>query len=214
MPLFEGLSDQSLDRLLAGSTVSWFDDGAVLFLQGESADRFYVLLEGWVKLYRLTENGDQALMTVVAPGETFAEAAVFANAQFPVCAEVVEGASVLVLGRRDLTAALATDPQIALAMLASLSLRLRHLVGRIEQLQVRSAPQRLGAFLLQLCVEATGSARVELPFSKALLAQRLGMRPETLSRSLATLRAQGVERSGGSITIEDIHRLRDFCERS
>lgn len=212
VPLFAGLSEGSLKALLAGAVVSRFESGTTLFLQGDDANRFYVLLDGWVKLYRLTEDGTEAIVTVIARGETFAEAAVFASARFPVCAETVGAVTVLIVNRRELTAALAADHQIALVMLASLSARLRHLVERIEHLQIRSAPQRLGDFILSLCPEAKGPAQVDLPFAKALVAQRLGMRPETLSRSLAALRAHGVQASGEQVTIADIQQLRSFCD--
>lgn len=211
-PLFQDLSDRSLSRLLCDAQVVRAEDGNVLFIQEDEADRFYVLLDGWVKLYRLTEEGEQALVTVVAPGETFAEAAMFAGAYFPVCAEAVGSVKALVISRRAFTDALAADPQIGLFMLASLSTRLRHLVERIEQLQVKSAPQRLGDFLLRLCPHAQGQTTIGLPFSKVLMAQRLAMRPETLSRALAALRRHGVEVDGGRVTIADVERLRAYSD--
>jgi CRP/FNR family transcriptional regulator, dissimilatory nitrate respiration regulator len=136
----------------------------------------------------------------------------FAQARFPVCAEAVGAASALVIPRNGFARSLATDPQIALLMLGSLSLRLRHLVERIEQLQVKSAPQRLGDFLVRLCRQPRGAASVELPFAKALVAQRLGMRPETLSRAMGALRTVGVTARGSRVAIRDVARLRAFCE--
>lgn len=211
-PLFQGMSDCSLGSLLRDAQIVRADDGNVLFIQEDEADRFYVLIDGWVKLYRLTEEGEQALVTVVAPGETFAEAAMFASAYFPVCAEAVGSVNALVITRHAFTDALTADPQIGLFMLASLSTRLRHLVERIEQLQVKSAPQRLGDFLLRLCPHAHGQTTIGLPFSKVLIAQRLGMRPETLSRALAALRRHGVEVDGGRVTIADVARLRAYSD--
>lgn len=214
VPLFQDLAEELLRSVMSAASVSRVDDGAILFIQGDEADRFYVLLEGWVKLYRVSEDGAQALVTVVAPGETFAEAAMFASERFPVCAEAVGAATVLAISRRRFTASLAADPQIALLMLASLSARLRHLVERIEQLQVKSAPQRLAHFLARLCTQTSGPAIVELPFAKVLVAERLGMRPETLSRALVALRAHGVRANGNQVTIADIQRLRAFCQRA
>jgi len=211
-PLFQGLSDHSLGGLLRDAQVVRAEDGTVFFIQEDEADRFYVLLEGWVKLYRLTEEGEQALVTVVAPGETFAEAAMFASAHFPVCAEAVGDVATLMIGRQAFTDALTADRQIGLVMLASLSTRLRHLVERIEQLQIKSAPQRLGDFLLRLSPHACGRTTIGLPFSKVLMAQRLAMRPETLSRALAALRKHGVEVDGGRVTIADVERLRAYTD--
>ena len=210
IPLFQGLEDRALRALLTDASLKRAEDGTVLFIQGDEADRFYVLLDGWVKLYRVTDDGAQAIVTVVAPGETFAEAAMFASARFPVCAEAVGEALTLVLTKRAFTAALTADPQIALAMLAAFSLRLRHMVETIEQLQVRSTPQRLADFLVRHCGTSSGPASVDLPFSKVLVAQRLGMRPETLSRALASLRARGVVVAGNRVTIADVGRLRAF----
>ncbi len=212
IPLFQGLSDPSLRTLLADASVRPVDDGTILFVQGDEADRFYVLLDGWVKLYRLTEEGAEALVTVVAPGETFAEAAMFAQQRYPVCAEAIAPSFLLVIARRGFAASLAADPQIALLMLGSLSKRMRHLVERIEQLQVKSAPQRLGDFLVRLCAQADGPATVELPFAKGLVAQRLGMRPETLSRAMVALRPVGVTARGSQVKITDVTRLRSFCQ--
>ncbi len=212
VPLFQGLTDDVVPTLLSGATVRQAEDGAILFLQGDKAHQFYVLLDGWVKLYRMTEDGNQALVTVVAAGETFAEAAVFASGQFPVCAEAVGRVTTLVISRKAFIKSLASDPNIAVAMLASLSLRLRHLVERIEHLQVRSAPQRLADFLVRLSAPSREPATVGLPFAKSLVAQRLGMRPETLSRALAVLRREGVVVNGGQVTIVDRERLQAYSE--
>ncbi len=211
VPLFHGLSERALHCLLADASVRGVARGTTLFLQDEPADRFYVLLDGWVKLYRLTADGAEAIVTVVAPGETFAEAAVFASGRFPVCAEAVAEAKVLTLTAAAFAHTLAADPDIAFAMLGSLSVRLRHLVQQIEQLQVASAPQRVGGFLLRFCPPGGGPASLELPFNKALIARRLGMQPETFSRAMTRLRAFGVERSGAVVTIRDVAGLRAFC---
>lgn len=210
--LFQGLSDPSLRTLLADAFLRQVDDGTVLFVQGDDADCFYVLLDGWVKLYRLTEDGTEALVTVVAPGETFAEAAMFAQQRYPVCAEAVAASSLLAIARRGFAASLAADPQIALLMLGSLSMRMHHLVERIEHLQVKSAPQRLGDFLVRLCPQPNGPATVELPFAKGLVAQRLGIRPETLSRAMGALRSVGVTARGSQVSIAEVSRLRAFCQ--
>lgn len=210
--LFRDLSQPALRSLLAGAQVRTVSGGTLLFVQDDPADRFYVVLDGWVKLYRVSEQGAQAIVTVVISGETFAEAAIFASGRFPVCAETVSDSRLLMLSRKGLLRSLAADPEIALAMLGSLSLRLRHLVETIEHLQVKSAPQRLGDFLLHLCPPDAATASVDLPFPKTLVAQRLGMRPETLSRALAKLRAVGVLADGESIRIGDAGRLRAYCE--
>lgn len=211
-PLFQRLPDRALAALVATAQARAVPRGTTLFVQDEGADRFYVLLDGWVKLYRLTRDGAEAVVNIVAPGETFAEAAMFASGKFPVCAEAVADSRVLTLTAEGFARCLREDDQIAFAMLGSLSLRLRHLVQQIEQLQVQPTAQRVGSFLLRFCPPGGGSAVFALPFDKALVARRLGMQPETFSRALAKLRGVGVETQGGTVSVAELEELRRFCQ--
>ncbi|MDQ2103125.1 Crp/Fnr family transcriptional regulator [Azospirillum isscasi] len=209
--LFGRLPDRSLELLVSTAQVRTVPRGTTLFVQDEAADRFFALLDGWVKLYRLTRDGAEAVVTIVAPGETFAEAAMFASGKFPVCAEAVADSRVMTLTAEGFARCLREDDQIAFAMLGSLSVRLRHLVQQIEQLQVQPTAQRVGSFLLRFCPEGSGAANFALPFDKALIARRLGMQPETFSRALAKLRGVGVETQGGTVSVADLDGLRRFC---
>jgi CRP-like cAMP-binding protein len=87
----------------------------------------------------------------------------------------------------------------------------RELVGQITDLKLKSSSQRLGAYLLTL---ATGpsSSEVRLPSERQLVAARLGMTPESLSRAFARLRPLGVLGHGQSVAIKDPKRLRSFCD--
>jgi CRP/FNR family transcriptional regulator, dissimilatory nitrate respiration regulator len=211
-PLFQRLPERTLAIMLAGSSPRQASRGATLFLQDEPADRFYLVLDGWVKLYRITPGGVESVINVVAPGETFAEAAMFASAKFPVTAEAATDCRVISITRAAFTRALESDPGAVMAILASLSMRLRFHVHHIEQLQVLSTAQRVGDFLLRFCPPGPGNAVFELPFDKSLIARRLGMKPETFSRALAKLRAVGIETHGATVSVEDLERLRAFCQ--
>jgi CRP-like cAMP-binding protein len=211
-PLLQRLPERTLATMLAGSSPRQASRGATLFLQDEPADRFYLVLDGWVKLYRITPGGVESVINVVAPGETFAEAAMFASAKFPVTAEAATDCRVISITRAAFTRALESDPGAVMAILASLSMRLRFHVHHIEQLQVLSTAQRVGDFLLRFCPPGPGNAVFELPFDKSLIARRLGMKPETFSRALAKLRAVGIETHGATVSVEDLERLRAFCQ--
>jgi len=93
-------------------------------------------------------------------------------------------------------------------MLAAMSRHLRELVTALEQLQSHSASQRLATFLLGLVPSDSGAADLHLPIDKGLIAARLGMKPETLSRALATLREEGLQISGERVRVPDVERLR------
>ncbi len=213
LPLFSGLSRAFLEDLLGETKRIRVGRGTALFIQGERADRFYVLLRGWVKLYRIDDEGAETVLRVVAPGEAFAEAAMFASGRFPVCGQAAEDAELLVVPARALLDRLRADPELALRMLGTLSARMRYLVGRLDRAQTVSARRRLAEFLLRAAGPGAGAVTVRLPCDKALVAAQLGMKPETLSRSFARLRAMGVSTRGGTVTIADPAALRRYVGR-
>jgi CRP-like cAMP-binding protein len=211
IPLFAGLDKAQLDGLLHDASVRDHPKGQLVFLQGDTADRFYVVLSGWVKIFRLTPDGDQAVMGLFARGESFAEAAMFMGGRFPASAEVVEQARLLRVEGGPFEKRLHAEPEIAVAMLASLSRRMHYLVGQIEQLQVRSGTQRVADFLLKLCPAESGPAEISLPYDKSLIASRLGMKPESFSRALALLRHLGVRTERSHVSISDTAELAKYC---
>ncbi len=211
VPLFAGLDELQLKDVLHDTSVHNHPKGRMLFQQGDTADRFYVVLGGWVKIFRLTPDGDQAVMSLFARGESFAEAAMFMGGRFPASAEVVEEARLLRVESKPFEKRLHAEPEIAVAMLASVSRRMHNLVGQIEQLQVRSGTQRVAGFLLKLCPAEDGPTEIALPYDKSLIASRLGMKPESFSRALARLRDLGVQTERNHVSISDAAALVEYC---
>lgn len=211
-PLFGAMSLESALSLVGDEAPRCFEKGATLFRQGEPATSFFVLLDGWVKLYRITPDGEEVVVGVFRRGETFAEAAMFLGGHYPVTAEAVTAGRLLRVNGETLRRRIREQPDFALSMLASASHHLKALVEQIEQIKVMTAPQRVADFLLRLCPCKTGECTVELPYEKALIASRLGMKPGSLSRALANLRSRGVRVDRDHISIADVQRLARYAE--
>lgn len=205
LPLFSGLPPETTDSLLAEAYVRCVERNAVLFVQGEQASHFYVILDGWVKLHRNALDGGESVIGVFAAGEPIAEAAIFASERYPVSATVIADSRLLVIPGEHFVDRLRANPELGLNMLASISCRLRVLVRQLEHLSTRSSVERLAEFLLQLCPDTDGrpATSVRLPLDKYLIAARLGMQPETLSRALGRLREIGVTSQGDQVLIGD-----------
>jgi CRP-like cAMP-binding protein len=212
IPLFSGLKPEALRSLLADAWVQSFARNAVLFLQDEPATRCYVVFDGWVKLFRTTQDGQESVIAVFTRGDSFAEAAIFDRARYPVHATVAEDARLLVIPAEPFMRKLAENGEYALKVLAAMSRHLRSLVQQVERLQLKSSTQRVAEFLLRLCPVFAGPAVLKLPVDKVLIAGRLGMQPETFSRSLAKLRSVGVVSKGPEVTIDDVVVLRRLSE--
>lgn len=212
LPLFAGLPDDVLMRALMDASMRRYPRGTILFMHGEPADRCFIVFEGWIKLFRETMDGHESVITVIGPGESFAEAAVFASSAFPVSCAAIEDARLLVIKDSSLLAEMRENPDMAFNMLATMSQRLRGLVRQIEQLTTRSTTERVAAFLVRLADGADGAAMITLPHDKSLIAGRLGMQPESFSRALSKLRSHGVTTSGRDVTIDDVAGLRAISE--
>ena len=211
IPLFAGLTKQSIAKLLSNVNVLTVPAGTVLFSQGDVADRFFVQLDGQIELYVKTVDGLESVIDVLGPGGTFAEEAIFDTGVFPVGAKVVKETRILVVEAQPFLDQLSDEFELVLAMLGGMSRHLRVLLHQINELKLKSTAQRLGGFLLSLTESKTGKIVVELPYDKRLLANRLGMKPESLSRALAKLQEIGVHDSDGELTIADVGSLRAFC---
>lgn len=208
VPLFSGLARDELLALLNEAWVSEEPTAHLLFLQGDPAQHFYVVLEGCVKLFRTTPQGDEAIIAVVQRGQSFAEAAVFEERSYPVSAAMVEDSRLLTIPAEPFLEKVINDRRMVMTMMASMSKRLRQLVHQVEDLSLKSSVERLAGYLAGLCVEESGGALVRLPLDKAVIAKHLGMQPETLSRSFARLRNQGVVADGNTVSISDVAELR------
>ncbi len=216
--LFQGVSPEIIQEMAEFCPQKSFPKGKQLFAAGDKADAFFVIVEGWVKLFRISRDGEEAVIHVFGPGESFAEAAVFNDRKmYPVNAQAVEKVALIEIPRSFLIRKIEHDSQFALRMLASISARQHYLVQQLEQISTRTAPQRIGAFLIQFCKkrkEKNGEIIVDLPYDKSIISTRLNIKPETFSRALTKLEPYGVHSDGRTITIHDLTKLTEFCDVS
>ncbi|MBI3445815.1 MAG: helix-turn-helix domain-containing protein [Magnetospirillum sp.] len=209
-PLLAGLSAADLALLMEGAHSSSYPETELLFSQGDKADRFFVVLEGRVNVFALTETGDQSIIEVFDPIISFAEAAMFSTGIFPLNAEVMAGSRLVHIPASQFMKRLTDNRSLGLILLAGLSQWQFRLIHEISELKSKSPGQRLATFLLALAAKAGDAegGRVRLPLTKAVLASRIGIAPESLSRALNRLKAFGVETHGREVEITDMDALR------
>ena len=216
--LFRHIDTESLAQLAAHCRRKTYDKGRDLFFMGDQADVFYVIEQGWVKLYRPARDGGETIINVFGPGEIFAEAAVFNdNKAYPVNAQAIEDATVVEIPRSFFVQKIEEDSLFALRMLGAIAARQHYLVQQLEQVTTRSAPQRIGAFLIRFCRKQQQGKRswlVDLPYDKSVISMRLNIKPETFSRALAKLEPYGVTLQDRRIVIDDMEKLAVFCDIS
>lgn len=210
--LLANVPRESQDAILATARARQLERGATVFLQGERASAVYIVVEGWVKLYRIAPSGAEAVVGVFTRGHSFGEAVAFTHDTYPVSAECATDCTLLRLETDSILRLIREEPGLALSLLSATFAHLHRLVAQIEQLKAQTGAQRVAEFLLELAPCGTGRCEVTLPYDKVLIAGRLGMKPESLSRAFAKLRQQGVTVKQNLAVIEDIDALRVYAE--
>lgn len=206
-PIFRSMGGELTRSLLGHRTVRTYGRGEMVFQQGDPATCFFLVLDGWVKLYRETPDGHEVVVSLFTTGESFAEVMMFRGGRYPATAETVSPARLLHIDGQALRDAILRNPQISFEMLAATALHLRRLVEQVEQLKAQSAPKRIASFLLSLTASRSGTVRLALPYEKLLIANRLGMKPESFSRALGRLRSVGITVEREFVRIGDVARL-------
>lgn len=205
-PLFEGLEPEDLKAVALSTAGRSYRSGEMLFLAGQEAQGFFLLLEGQVKLSRFGADGREQVLHILGPGQPCGEVPVFEGGAYPATCTALGPVRALYLPRAAFLDLAQRRPQILLGMLAILSRRLRALVELVDDLALKEVAPRLAR---QLLAEAGGGDTLRLAVSKATLAARLGTIPETLSRVFARLQRDGLVRvEGRTVRILDPTGLR------
>ena len=212
--LFSSAPKEVSDLLLRRAVVTSHPPGTTIFAQDDPAEAIFVVIEGWVKLYRIAQSGAEAIVGVFTKRHSFGEAAALRGGRYPVYAETVTETTLLRIDARDLLDLLRSQPEVSIAMLTATYAHLHGLIAQIEQLKARTAPQRVAEFLLDLTKCKVGPCAVTLPYDKVLIAGRLGMKPESLSRAFSRLRNHGVKIKRNSAEIRDVEILLAYADDS
>ena len=211
--LFAALDETQRRRMRAHSHVRRLDADAHLFVQGDPASAFWWLNDGQIKLYRLSGDGHQKIMGLVAPRQSFAEGILFMDTpRYPVNAQAVSASVVRGFERDAYLEILETSFATCRALFRQMVRRTQRHLDEIEALTIQNARFRLVHYLLRLPPAASEDAgTIKLPARKVLIASQLAMQPETLSRLFRELECKGlIHVCGNRIRILDIEALQQL----
>ncbi|XHX78931.1 MAG: Crp/Fnr family transcriptional regulator [Stenomitos frigidus ULC029] len=220
-PIFHRLSRSQLLCLCQIVQPQTWQKDELIFQQGSPATGFFVVKTGRVKVFKVSPIGKEQILHIFEQGDNFAEAAALDGQPFPAFAAALDRVELIFFPRQVFLELLRQDPDIAISMLVSLSQHSRHLVSVIEDLSFKDVPQRLAAYLLNLCnVSAQKSSDrskasdlVTLDLTKTQLAAALGTIPATLSRAFYRLSSEGmIAVNGSQIEMLDRDRLQDLSQ--
>jgi len=213
LPLFRGVNNSVLRELLRSARLVHHDKNGVFLTQGDSAGRFYAILDGWVKLYKSAEGGEETVLQLLGKRENVMECDLVPLTPSPASAKAVTKIKLLSIPVKVLRDYIVQNRELTFNVLMASSRRAQRLIGHFEQLTLKSAHDRVGYFLLNVNLETgIGGPPFILPFEKSLIAAYLGIKPETFSRILQSFRDHGFVIERQQIALPEPYALCDFCD--
>ncbi|MGV6825670.1 MAG: Crp/Fnr family transcriptional regulator [bacterium] len=184
------MTDDVFNEVVDKATFTSLNGKETLFSQDQTVDRFYYLCSGRIKLYRLSENGDEKIIEFIEPGNLFAFTLLFVdNAAYPVSATALSASEVIGIETHSFRKVLTGSTDLCFRIMAAMSSRMMKLIQEIDALSLQSGSGRVASYLL---AHTSHEAPIfDLPISKKMLASRLSLKPETLSRILHCMATKG-----------------------
>lgn len=213
IPLFNGLPADQLSAIRRIAVEKQFNKGQTIFSEEDETKGLFVVVEGRVKVYKVSSEGKEQILHIIEAGQSFGEVTVFTGQQMPAHAQTLAKSRLLLFPRSAFVGLVTANPSLALNLLAIMSKKLRQFAVQIENLSLKEIPARLASYLIYLAEEQGSADAVTLDVSKGQLASLLGTIPETLSRIFAKLAGQNLIRvEGPKITLLDLEGIEDLAE--
>lgn len=214
--LLFGLPPADLAAIADLTSVKTLERGDYLFREGSLSQGFYIVQRGAINVHRVNASGKEQVIQIFRSGQSFAEATLATAAGYPADARAIEPSQVLLVHKAEFVQLLRRHPELALRMLASMSVHLRALVGQLEDLTLKDVETRLANWLVKRCPnpDSDQALNIELKTTKRVLAAELGTVSETFSRTLAKFREQKlVEVTGKTVRVLSPRRLTELLQR-
>ena len=212
VPLFSGLEKDEIARIARGTREVNAQRGDILFHKGDVSTGFHLIVYGQVKLAFTSPQGGEKVVDIVGQGQSFGEAVMFMEKPYMVYAQALADSQLLHISKAAILDEIEKDPSLGRKMIASLSIRLHHLITDVESYSLHSGRQRIIGYLLREPIEKNvTSLVVTLPTNKGVIASRLNLTQEHFSRILHELSENGlIAVAGRKITIPDVEKLRAY----
>jgi len=211
--LFSSFSEKEIDLLETSVAPKKVRKGEQIFSEGMEATAFFLIVDGKVKIYKLSPDGKEHTLHIHGTGDLVAEAAIFDAMVYPASCAALEDSTLVRISGEGFRNLVRMNPELAFKMMSGYSRRLRQFVAKIEELSLKDIKARLAGYILDHSTVEQGTTVCHLGYSKKELASLLGTIPETLSRALAFLKQKKlIIEKENMILVPDPEKLKAFAE--
>jgi len=212
LPMFAGVGGDRLDEILNEAQSLRYAKGTNVFEQDAPATSFFILLDGHLRVAKLTPAGQQVVVRFVAPGEIFGVAKAIGRTTYPATATAVVDSVALVWPSAAWPRLIEKNPALAANALQTVGSRLQEAHTRVVEMSTEQVERRVAHALLRLAKQAgrkvEEGVRIDFPISRQDVAEMTGTTLHTVSRILSAWEAQGwVEGGRQKIVIREAHKL-------
>ncbi|MDW3225754.1 MAG: Crp/Fnr family transcriptional regulator [Paracoccaceae bacterium] len=211
--LCSAMNEEDLSSITARGALTKLKRSEYLFEQGERADNLFLILDGWAQIARDESDGSHTLVESFHKGDCLAEAPALLGKAYPASCQAMTDIRALAINGSQLLDLMQSNRAILTHSLSALFQKLHGLVDDVEWLKSRTIRERLAKFLLQHSDNTGDGQQFALPFSKSLIAAKIGTSPQQLSRTFTELQQHGVKTSGQNAVIKDREALRALISK-
>lgn len=216
-PLFDKMSDESLETLLAHSSARRVPPGEAVFEQGATATHFFLLLHGRLKVTQVTPSGQQIIVRVVHPGDLFGFAKALQRSDYPGTALAVTESIALSWPTHLWPEFIDHNPRLAVSAMQTIGQRLEEAHTRIREMSTEEVERRVAHAVLRLAKQAgkreEAGIRIDFPISRQDIAEMTGTTLHTVSRILSAWEGKGLVEGGRQkLLVRDVQGLSDLAE--
>lgn len=217
VPFFADLSATDIEVVNRQFVEFGYSPGEMIYLAGDQAERLYVVAEGKIKLLRYTPAGQAVMLDVLTPGEFFGSLAALGENEYPDTAQALVSSCVLSIETGGFRKILQKHPSVAVKVVDIMAERLKAAHEMVQQLSASSAEQRIAHVLRKLAAKLGERKEVglliQLPLSRADLAEMAGTTTETASRMMSQFQKEGFIQTGRQwVAIRDLKALEDLVD--
>ncbi len=209
VPIFNHLEKSQMDEIMTVTHSISYKKGEIIYRAGDQSNSLYIVNQGRVRIYRLSESGKEQLLRILNPGDFTGELALFNDSIHEAYASAMLDTSVCTVKGSDFQNLLLKYPTIALKVMAEFSTRLEKVEKQTTRLATEKVDTRIALFLAECIDNASNNNEITLPMNKKDLASYLGTTPETISRKLLEFETLGYikQMSNKKIRILDLESL-------
>ena len=213
LPIFSDLFDEQLNKISAICKIQDFQKNDTIFLEGDYYKGFFIIIEGSIKIFKISVDGKESILHLLKPYESFGDVPLFEGAKYPVNAQALNDASLIFIPKEEFITLIKSNSTICFNMLVGFAKKMRHLTQKVEELSSKEVMNRFAGYLLDE-INKSGTENLPEPFvkisiSKKNIASYIGTITDTLSRLLKKLQDEKIIRvSGKSIFILDLKKLK------